>query len=64
MARTLLVKVRDRRESNEGSQYKNEVDIHNPELIAIVLMDLMDMFGAPIEKACSIILNRKKTFPF
>jgi len=63
MVRTLQVKVRDKRAS-EGCSYKNEVDMSNPSMIAIILKDLETMFDAPIQKACKIILEREKTFPF
>ena len=63
MARKLLVKVRDR-SLHEDCEYKNEIDMSNPKLIALVLLDLEQMFHAPIKKACSMVLSDKKVFPF
>ena len=62
MGRTLAVKVRDR-SAHEDSEYKNEVNIYDASMIATVLLDLKDMFNAPVEKACAIILDKRKSFP-
>jgi len=63
MGDKLLIKV-SRRRSGEDNLYRNEINLYDANLIALILLDLKTQFNAPIEKACAIVLNKNKPFPF
>jgi hypothetical protein len=62
MSKTLQLKVRNKG-SGEDASYKNEVNLSDPNLIALALKDLEVMFDAPIQKVCSLLKKKDKTFP-
>jgi hypothetical protein len=62
MAERLLIKVRSKR-SGEDNMYRNDINLYDANLLALVLLDLKSEFNAPIDKACSIVLSKSKTFP-
>jgi len=52
----LLVRVRRKGEhGTDRNIYKNDIDINNPQLLALVLQDLETMFNAPIRKAVNLM---------
>lgn len=59
---SLKVKERGRRDSVE---YKNKINLYDPTQISLVLDDLINLFDAPIRKACVRVLNKNnKLSPF
>lgn len=52
----LLIRVRSRGQHGlDRNIYKNDIDINNPQLLAIVLQDLETMFNAPVRKAVNLM---------
>ena len=61
----LVVKVREKGK-REDNLYKNYIKLNDPNLLALVLGDLISMFNLPLWKAVRILKGEKeeKLFPF
>lgn len=62
MSKILIIKVKEKG-VKETNLYKNKVSLENPSLLSIIFEDLEDIFNAPVRKACTTFLSKKR-FPF
>jgi hypothetical protein len=61
MEEVLLIRVRSKgMHGSDRNIYKNDIDIRNPKLLAIIFEDLELMFNAPIKKAVAL-MNKDTT---
>lgn len=59
----LTVRVSAKR-SGQDCIYKNKINLEDPNMIALMLKDLQEQCNAPIHKACLLLVNKPKLFPF
>jgi len=65
MGKQLVIRVREKgARGDKCYEYKNEISLSDPNMLAIVFKDLMDMYNAPIEKALKLTKNEDNFFPF
>jgi len=67
MGKQLIIRVREKGIRGDGGyEYKNEVNLSDPNMLSLVLNDLIQMYNAPIEKAMKLMKNNKDDsfFPF
>lgn len=66
MGEQFVIKIRDRGVRGiDRNLYKNDCDISNPELLALIFNDLIIQFNMPFWKTVDIMKKDKETlFPF
>ncbi len=65
MVKILVIRVKEKGGQEKSYEYKNSVVLNDPNLLALVLQDLVELFGCPIDKAVAIMRKSKeKLFPF
>lgn len=61
MGNFLVVKVKDYK-SSRNIEYKNEINLQDPNLVLQVFLDL-ESFGLPLRKVIQKYLDTQKAFP-
>lgn len=66
MGKILIIRVKEKgARGDKCYEYKNDINILDPNALSMVFNDLRQVFNAPIEKAMEISKTRKdKIFPF
>lgn len=68
MGKLLIVRIKEKGvKGDKCYEYKNEVNLSDPNMLSIVLNDLIRIYNAPVEKALGLTKNHKKEdqyFPF
>ena len=65
MGKILVIGVKEGNGPNTRYEYKNKVNLNDCKLIALVLNDLKEGFGCPIDKVIKLLLEGEndKVFP-
>ena len=66
MGKLLIIRVKEKGvKGDKCYEYKNEINLNDPNMLSLLLKDLMQIYNAPIEKAMKMTHREEDNFfPF
>lgn len=64
MGKLLVIRVKEKNmRGDKCYDYKNSVNLSDANMLALVFLDLINLFNAPINKAVSLLKKQERIFP-